>query len=178
MKKRNVKQFIRYIAVNILAAAIISLLLINYVATAYMIRGNSMNSVLMDHERVIISKIAVKLGKIHRFDIVVLRRPNEPGKSIIKRVIGLPGETIEIKEGDIYINGKKLFQPFLENREDFVYRANNMSPLKLREGYYFVMGDNRPVSHDSRSFGPVPRDDIFGKTIFRYWPFSRIGKVR
>lgn len=178
MKKRNVKQYIKYIAVNILAAAVISLLLINYVATAYMIRGNSMNSVLMDRERVIISKIAVKLGKINRFDIVVLKRPNEPEKSIIKRVIGLPGETVEIKEGDIYINGKKLFQPFLEKREDFAYRASNMSPLQLREGYYFVMGDNRPVSRDSRSFGPVPGDDIYGKTIFRYWPFSRMGKVK
>lgn len=178
MKNRNFKQYIKYIVVNILTAAILSLLLINYVASAYKIRGNSMNSVLMDRERIIISKIALSLGKINRFDIVVLYKPNEPKKSIIKRVIGLPGETIEIREGDVYINDKKLFQPFLNTRRDFISRSDNMRAMVIRDGYYFVMGDNRAVSHDSRSFGAVPRDSIFGKTFFRYWPLSRMGKVK
>ncbi len=180
MKNRNLKQYVKYIAVNILIAAVISLLLINYVASAYKIRGHSMNSVLMDRERIIISKIAVTLGKIERFDIVVLYKPNERKKSIIKRIIGLPGETIELREGDVYINDKKLFQPFLDTdtRKDFVARADNMRPMVIRDGFYFVMGDNRPVSHDSRSFGPVPRESIYGKTFFRYWPFSRMGRVK
>ena len=178
MKNPKFKQYIKYIVINILSAAILSLLLINYVASAYKIKGNSMNSVLMDRERIIISKISLCFGKINRFDIVVLYKPNEPKKSIIKRVIGLPGETIEIREGDVYIDNKKLFQPFLKPREDFISRSDNMPPMVIRDGYYFVMGDNRAVSHDSRSFGPVPGDSIFGKTFFRYWPLSRMGKVK
>lgn len=178
MKNRKFKQYFKYIVVNVLVAAILSLLLINFVASAYKIRGNSMNSVLMDNERIIISKIAVHLGAIDRFDIVVLNKPNEVKKSIIKRVIGLPGETIEIKEGDVYINNKKLFQPFLNTRSDFVSRADNMRAMVIRDGFYFLMGDNRSVSHDSRSFGPIPRKSIYGKTFFRYWPLGRMGKVK
>lgn len=178
MKNRKLKQHLKYIVVNILAAAILSLLLINYVASAYRIRGHSMNSVLNDNERIIISKIAVSLGALHRFDIVVLHKPNEPKKSIIKRIVGLPGETIEIREGDVYINNKKLSQPFLTPRDDFLARTDNMRAMVIKDGYYFVMGDNRAVSHDSRSFGPVPGESIYGKTFFRYWPLSRMGKVK
>ena len=177
MKKQKLKQYFKYIVLNILAAAIVSILLINYVASAYRIRGNSMNAALRDRERVIISKISLALGDIHRFDIVVLTKPNEPDKSIIKRVIGLPGETIEIKKGDVYIDNKKLNQPFLEREKDFTYRADSMKPLVIPGNHYFVMGDNRAVSCDSRYFGPVPREYIYGKTLFRYWPLSRIGNI-
>lgn len=178
MKKQKLKQYFKYIVLNILAAAIVSILLINYVASAYRIRGNSMNSALRDHERVIISKISLALGDIKRFDIVVLTKPNEPDKSIIKRIIGLPGETIEIKNGDVYINNKKLNQPFLKREKDFTYWADTMKPRVIPENHYFVMGDNRSVSQDSRYFGPVPREYIFGKTFFRYWPLSRMGKIQ
>lgn len=178
MKKQKLKQYFKYIVLNILAAAIVSILLINYVASAYRIRGHSMNSVLRDQERIIISKISLTLGDIHRFDIVVLSKPNEPDKSIIKRIIGLPGETIEIKKGDVYINNKKLKQPFLKRKKNFTYRVDTMRPLVIPEDHYFVMGDNRTVSQDSRYFGPVPRKYIYGKTLFRYWPLSRMGKIK
>ncbi|MCP5104602.1 MAG: signal peptidase I [bacterium] len=177
MNKKKIIQYLKYIVLNITVAALISLLLINYVASAYKIRGHSMYSELWDQDRIIISKLAIRTGSIERFDIVVLRKPNNPKKSIIKRVIGLPGETVEIREGDVYINSKKLKQRFLNENKNFPYRPDNMRPQKLREDYYFVMGDNRAVSHDSRSFGPVPRKYIYGITIFRYWPLSRLGKV-
>jgi signal peptidase I len=177
MKKQKLKQHFKYIVLNILAAAIVSILLINYVASAYRIRGSSMNSTLRDRERIIISKISLALGDINRFDIVVFSKPNEPDKSLIKRVIGLPGETIEIKKGDVYIDNKKLDQPFLKRKKHFIYRADFMKPLVIPGNHYFVMGDNRAVSQDSRYFGPVPREYIYGETLFRYWPLSRLGKI-
>ncbi len=177
MKDHGFKKYFKYVALNVLIAAIVSIFLINYVASAYKIKGHSMSSVLKDQERVIISKLGIRNGNIKRFDIVVLNKPNEPGKSVVKRVIGLPGEIIEIREGDVYINYKKLEQPFLSERENHSYQGDNMNPLLIRENHYFVLGDNRAVSHDSRSFGTVPEKYIYGKTIFRYWPLTRFGKI-
>lgn len=177
MKNQKIKQYLKSIVINILIAAVVSILIINYVASAYRVRGHSMNSVLRDRERIIISKLAVRFGHIDRFDIVVLHNPNEPSKSLVKRVIGLPHELVEIKDGDVYIDHKKLIQPFLKEHNGFVYKNENMKPLRIKEDYYFVMGDNRVVSRDSRSFGPVPKDSIYGITILRYWPLSRFGKV-
>ncbi|UCH96275.1 MAG: signal peptidase I [Candidatus Aminicenantes bacterium] len=176
MEKRKIKQYLKYIIINLLIAAGVSIFLITYVASAYKIEGNSMETVLSDQERVIISKWRVK-NNINRYDIIVLYKPDEPKKSIIKRVIGLPGEIIEIREGDVYINGKKLREPYLPNQKDIMFRSINMKPLLIQKDHYFVIGDNRPVSQDSRVFGPVSQKYIYGKTIFRYWPFSRFGKV-
>lgn len=173
------KQNFKYIVFNILVAAVASILLVNYVAAAYQIKGNSMNTTLKDDERVIISKLTLKTGVINRFDIVVLNKPIDAGNhSIIKRVIGLPGETIEIREGNVYINNKKLKQPFLGESESYINQTDNMKPLLLAPDSYFVMGDNRAVSRDSRNFGPVRADHIYGKTLFRYWPLSRLGIIK
>ncbi len=174
--KSKLRQYLKYIVFNILLAATISVLLINYVASAYQVKGHSMHSVLKDEERIIISKLGIEKGNIERFDIVVFHKPSEPEKSLVKRVIGLPGEIIELKGGKLYINNGELAQPFLTmgGRE-----ANQppMPPMMIPENHYFLMGDNRLVSHDSRYFGPVAVGYIYGKTIFRYWPPSRFGPV-
>jgi signal peptidase I len=177
-KERKFKDYIKYIILDILIAAVVSVLLITYVASAYKIEGNSMQTALNDQERVIITKLGVKDGNIDRFDIVVLYKPDDPKKSIIKRVIGLPEEIIEIRKGDVYINNKKLDEPYLKkNPKDLMYRSITMKPLLIGKSHYFVIGDNRPVSQDSRTFGPVPAKYIYGKTLFRYWPFSRFGTI-
>ncbi|HLP45494.1 MAG TPA: signal peptidase I [Candidatus Kapabacteria bacterium] len=178
MENHKLKHSFKYIAFNIFVAALASILLVNYVAAAYQISGDSMNTTLKDEERVIISRLSLKTGVISRFDIVVLNKPIEPCKSIIKRVIGLPGEIIEIKEGDVYINNKKLEQPFLEGTGISVNKEDYMKPLLIEPNHYFVMGDNRSVSRDSRNYGPVEAKYIYGKTLFRYWPFSRMGKIK
>lgn len=178
MDKQKIKQYLKYIVINVTLAALLSVVLINYVASAYRINGHSMYSVLEHRDRIIIYKLGLRSGNIHRFDIVVLDKPNEPSKSIIKRVIGLPGEEVEIKEGEVYINGRKLGQPFLKPHKGFIARGDNMRPRKVPRDHYFVMGDNRPVSRDSRNFGMVPLHCVTGKTVFRYWPPSRIGKVK
>lgn len=135
-----------------------------------------MERALKDQERVIITKLGVK-NNINRYDIVVLYKPDEPKKSIIKRVIGLPQEIIEIRQGDVYINGRKLPEPYLPREKDIMFRSINMKPLLIQEDHYFIIGDNRTVSQDSRVFGPVSQEYIYGKTLLRYWPFSRFGKV-
>lgn len=179
-KDRKFKDYLKYIILDILIAAVVSVLLITYVASAYKIEGNSMQTALNHQERVIISKIGVRGGNINRFDIVVMYKPDDPNKSIIKRVIGLPEEIIEIRKGTVYINEKKLNEPYLKHnnqRKDLIYQSIDMKPLLISKGHYFVMGDNRPLSQDSRTFGPVPQKYIYGKTLFRYWPFSRFGKI-
>ncbi len=176
-KDHKFKHYLKYIILDILIAGLVSVLLITYVASAYKIEGNSMEIVLKDQERIIISKMGVKEGGLKRFDIVVLYKPGNPKKSIIKRIIGLPEEIIEIRDGVIYINNQKQDETYLEKEKDLMFTSINMKPLLIQKGHYFVMGDNRPISQDSRSFGPVSEKYIFGKTLFRYWPFSRFGKI-
>ena len=89
----------------------------------------------------------------------------------------MPARIIEIREGDVYINGGKLPEPYLPGAKDIMFRSINMKPLLIQEDHYFVIGDNRTVSQDSRVFGPVSQKYIYGKTLLRYWPFSRFGKV-
>lgn len=176
-KNRKFKQYLKYIILDILIAAVVSVLLITYVASAYKIEGNSMQTALFDQERIIISKLSIRTDSIHRYDIVVLRKPDEPRKSIIKRVIGLPGERIEIKNGDVFVNGKKLPEPYLKKEKDLMFRSIRMKERVVPIDHFFVAGDNRTVSQDSRVFGPVPVQYIYGKTIFRYWPPAKFGKV-
>jgi signal peptidase I len=178
MEIKEFKHSFKYIALNICIAALASILLVNYVAAAYQISGDSMDNTLKDAERVIVSKLPIKTGVINRFDIVVINKPAEPCKSIIKRVIGLPGEIIEIKEGEVYINNKRLEQPFLQEPRFTVNETDYMTPLLIEPDHYFVMGDNRAVSCDSRNYGPVQAKFIYGKTLFRYWPFSRMGAIK
>lgn len=176
MKNPKFKQYLKYIILNILIAAVISILLITYVASAYKIEGNSMLTTLKDQDRIIISKLGVR-SNLKRFDIVVLYRPDNPEKSIIKRIIGLPEEIIEIRKGDVYINNQVLNEPFLDKNKNIMYRSVEMRPLLIQKDHYFVMGDNRPFSQDSRFFGQIPVKLIFGKPILRYWPFSRFGSI-
>ena len=175
----NKKEVIKYLVIDLLIAILISFFIINYIVSAFKINGNSMCPTLCDSERVIISKISLKFKKISRFDIVTLYKPNNPSKSVIKRVIGMPDEIIEIREGGIYINYKLLEEPFLNKNEiDFISRAIKMKPILIPPGHYFVLGDNREYSIDSRHFGIVPEKYIYGIVILRYWPFSKFGSIK
>lgn len=175
----NKKQFTKYLVINLLIAIIISYLIISYIASAFKINGNSMCPTLCDYDRVIISRISLKFKEISRFDIVTLYKPNEPDKSVIKRIIGLPDEIIEIRDGNVYINYKPLEEPFLkDSKKDFIYRSINMKPILIPRGHYFVLGDNREYSVDSRHFGVVPEKYIYGIVVLRYWPFSKFGSIK
>jgi signal peptidase I len=177
MTANRLKHFFKYVVIDILLAALISFFLINYVVSAYKIEGDSMMPLLRDQERILISKLAINGKNLHRFDIVVLFKPDEPEKSLVKRIIGLPEEIIEIRAGDVYINDKPLKQSLHSDSPEAMKSPNDMKALLIPHGMFFVMGDNRQISLDSRLFGPVPQKYIFGKAFFRYWPFAVIGRI-
>jgi signal peptidase I len=143
------------------------------------VEGTSMVPQLHDGERLLVNKLVyykiqgVSWGHLERGDIVVFWYPSDPDKSYVKRVIGLPGETVEIRRGHVYINGNELNEPYLDELNNQNLRENLVEHVK--EHYYFVMGDNRDNSSDSRVWGLVPEKYIYGKAFFRYWKPSNIG---
>ena len=138
------------------------------------VEGTSMLPELKDQERIFVNKFVYRFEKISRKDIVVFWYPRDPTKSFIKRIIGLPGDTVEIRSGTVYVNGERLKEPYL------VPEFSDKKSMDLRNvdpGYYFVMGDDRKFSSDSRTWGLVPEKYIYGKAVFRYWPVSQIGSI-
>ena len=128
----------------------------------------------MDQDRIFINKFIYRfgLGDIHRGDLVVFWLHGEPNKSYIKRVVGLPGDTIEVNDGAVIVNGKPLAEPYVPSE----YRDRiSKTPLKIQGEQYYLLGDHRSSSRDSRIWGPVHRRYIYGKAVFVYWPLQKIG---
>jgi signal peptidase I len=138
----------------------------------YRVVGQSMDPTLEQDERLIVSKLSYRLHEPQRGDIIVFHDPQDPGRNLIKRVIGLPGETLRIDQGQVYINERLIQEPYIES-----YSPYSQPPTPIPDGQYFVMGDNRNNSSDSRSWGTLPRDDIVGKAAFTYWPLRLWGPV-
>lgn len=143
------------------------------------VEGTSMLPQLHDGERLLVNKLvyyriqSVSWGHIERGDIVVFWFPNDPDKSYVKRVIGLPGETVELKNGRVHVDGKELHEDYLD--KEFTQTMPPPMTKKVDEHHYFVMGDNRDNSSDSRYWGLVPEKYIYGKAFFRYWKPGNIG---
>jgi len=161
--------------VVIVAAALLAALLIKtFLLQAFYIPSDSMNPTLVQRDRVLVNKLSYHFHDVHRGDIVVFTRPpgeNDPQiKDLIKRVIGLPGETIEGRDGQILINGRALHESYTAKNSPL----SDFSPRKIAPGHYFVMGDNRGNSKDSRVFGPIAKSLIVGRAFIRVWPISKI----
>ena len=138
------------------------------------VEGTSMLPELRDQERIFVNKFVYRISEINRKDIVVFWYPNDTSKSYIKRIIGMPGDTVEIKDGVVYINNKPLQESYI----DPTYMDRRSYPLKtVTAGYYYVLGDHRNQSNDSRMWGLVPEKYIYGKAVFRYWPVTKIGTL-
>ncbi|HEX8561125.1 MAG TPA: signal peptidase I [Pyrinomonadaceae bacterium] len=162
---------------DLVFAMMVMALVLVFVAQPVKVEGTSMLPRLHDGERIFVNKlIYYGLPEIERGDIVVFWFPNDPGKSYIKRVIGLPGETVQMRAGRIFVNGKELQEPYLEDSLNVA--ASDDPPVYVKPHYYFVMGDNRDNSSDSRSWGLVPEKYIYGKALFRYWPLSKASVIR
>jgi signal peptidase I len=163
--------WLRDLVVSIAVSAFIILFLYQPVR----VEGTSMLPVLEDQDRLFINKIAYRVGEIREGDVVVFQYPRDHAKSYIKRVIALPGDDLRIDHGRVYVNGERLKEPYLQRSFADDWSQPEMV-LPPRE--YFVMGDHRSISSDSRDFGPVDRDLIYGKAVFVYWPMEQVGVVR
>lgn len=159
---------------DLLIAILLALAIIAFVYQPVKVEGTSMSPHLADQERIFINKFIYRLEPIQRGDIVVFRFPRDPSKSFIKRVVGLPGEMVEIRRGVVYINGAPLQEDYLpvEENDRHSYPATRLPPNN-----FFVLGDHRRSSNDSRVWGTVHRDFIYGKAVFAYWPLERFGVI-
>jgi signal peptidase I len=138
------------------------------------VEGTSMAPLLSDQERIFINKFVYRFEPIGRGDVIVFWYPLDRSKSFIKRVIGLPGDTIEIRSGHLYLDGKELLEPYVPA---FYLDGSSYALRRIPADNYFVMGDHRDSSNDSRMFGPVPRQYIYGKAVFAYWPVDHFGSL-
>lgn len=161
------------VAETILPAIVIAVLINLFLAQATRVYGHSMEPSLYTNQRLVVEKLSYRLHPPRRGDVVVLRLPDRGPELLIKRVIALPGETIEIHDGKVYIDGHPLDEPYLNHRT-----GGSFGPLTIPEGQVFVMGDNRGASNDSRSFGPVPLENIVGRAWLSYWPPDHLGLVK
>src|ERR1022692_2506947 len=139
------------------------------------VEGTSMMPTLEDQERVFINKFVYRLEPIERGDVVVFRYPRDTSKSYIKRVIAVAGDRVKIEDGMVYVNDRQIAETYVpQTYEDVRSYPETVVPPHS----YFVMGDHRNLSNDSRDFGPVDESYIYGKAVFGYWPFAKLGKLR
>jgi signal peptidase I len=159
------------LVVSLLTAAFVVIFLYQPVK----VEGTSMLPGLEDQERIFVNRFVYRLEPISRGDVIVFRYPRDTSKSYIKRVIGVAGDRIHIVDGLVYVNGEPLSEDYVpEQYSDW----RSVPELTVPQGSYFMMGDHRNMSSDSRDFGPVAQKFVVGKAVFGYWPFEKLGKVR
>jgi signal peptidase I len=160
---------------DLIISLAISCFIIIFLYQPVKVEGTSMMPSLEDQERIFVNKFVYRLEPIERGDIIVFRYPRDPSKSFIKRVIGLAGDHIQIDAGRVFVNGKPV-------DEEYVPRAyedeRSYAEVVVPPDSYFVLGDHRSLSNDSRDFGPVGQSYIYGKAVFGYWPMDKMGRVR
>jgi signal peptidase I len=162
---------------DLLLSVVLAIVIILFLYQPVKVEGTSMMPALEDQERIFINKFVYKfgIGEIERLDTVVFWFPNDPSKSYIKRVIGMPGDRVEVRNGTVILNGQEIDEAYVprEFRDGLT-----IGPVTVPAESYFVMGDHRSSSNDSRAWGPVHRRYIYGKAVFAYWPPERMGIVR
>lgn len=164
------KSILRELIESVLPALVIVLVVNIFLAQATRVEGQSMEPNLHDNQRLIIEKVTYRFREPQRGDVIVLRRPTRSTEPLIKRVVGLPGETVAVRDGRVYVNGEALDEAYLDQQT-----WGTMPSRLVPEEHVFVLGDNRKASNDSRSFGVVPYDDIIGRAWVRYWPPDEAG---
>jgi signal peptidase I len=160
---------------DLIISLAISAFIIIFLYQPVKVEGTSMMPSLDDQERIFVNKYVYRLEPIQRGDIIVFRYPRDPSKSFIKRVIGLAGDRIRIEGGEVFVNGAALDEDYVP----VAYSDQRSYPEIVVPGHsYFVLGDHRTMSNDSRDFGPVDVGFIYGKAVFGYWPMDKMGRVR
>lgn len=184
------KEIVEWI-VSIVVAVALVLLIVNFVGKSYTVKGDSMDPTLKDGERVIVNLIGQRFGDVEKGNVIVFHATKD--NDYVKRVIGTAGDNIEYKEDQLFVNGKKVDEPYLdynEKHKDYNYITGSFTTKemneqtegldkvkdknKIPEGKLLVLGDNREVSKDSRSFGLIDEDQVVGKVSFSFWPLNEM----
>lgn len=175
MKKKTLG-WIRELVETVAIALVLAFLIRTFVVQTFYIPSGSMEPTLLVGDRIMAYKIFYGLNYVQRGDIIVFKFPLNPKKDFIKRVIGLPGDTVEIIDKKVYINGKKLVEPYAVHRDNWNvgFPRDDYGPVKVPPNSLFVLGDNRDSSEDSRYWGYVPEKNIVGRAFLIYWPPWRI----
>lgn len=165
----------RYWLRDLILSLLLAFIVIVFLYQPVQVEGTSMMPRLYDHERIFINKFLYRFEPIQRGDIVVFRYPLDPSKSYIKRVIGLPDEWVSIERGLVLIDGRPLTETYVPRS----YLDHDSYPsVHVQPGHYYVLGDHREASNDSRVWGTVDRDFIYGKAAFVYWPLDQLGALQ
>jgi len=159
---------------DLLIAIGLALVIIVFLYQPVKVEGTSMAPLLSDQERIFINKFVYRFEPIERGDVVVFWYPLDRSKSFIKRVVGLPGETVEIRQGALYVDSKNIPEPYVPAQYEDL---SDFAPVRVPKDSYFVMGDHRISSNDSRAFGPVESRFIYGRAVFAYWPVDHFGSL-
>jgi signal peptidase I len=156
-------------ALDVALGATFMMVLHMFVLQISIVKGHSMEPSLEDGDRLVVDRFAADIGDVHRGDVVVLRYPRNPSIDFVKRVVGLPGDHIAMRNGQVYVNGviQTAEWTCIEDRQD-------LPEATMPDGTYFVLGDNRPISCDSREFGLVTQELIKGRVRARFWPLDRV----
>ena len=160
---------------DLFISLIVSAFIIVFLYQPVKVEGTSMLPGLEDQERIFINKFVYRFNSIEPGDIVVFHYPRDPSKSYIKRVIGVAGDTVKIVHGQVFVNGRMLEEPYVP--EEYA-DLRSYPEIKVPPHSYFLLGDHRTSSSDSRDFGPVDHRFIYGKAVFVYWPMDKVGKLR
>jgi signal peptidase I len=167
----TLRAWIRDLVISLLVVAFVIIFLYQPVK----VEGTSMAPGLDDQERIFINKFVYRMEPISRGDVVVFRYPRDPSKSYIKRVVGLPGDRVRIENGVLFVNGRPLRERYIPPEyEDY----RSYPEVQVPEHSYFLLGDHRNMSNDSRDFGGVDQRYIYGKAVFVYWPVGKLGKLQ
>ena len=176
-KKRSVVGALVHWLRDLLFSVVLAVIVILFLYQPVKVEGTSMMPTLDDQERIFINKFVYRFHfeKIDRGDTIVFWFPGDPSKSYIKRVIGMPGDRVEVRDGNVIVNDHILVEDYVPQE----YRdQSEMRPTTIGPDEYFVLGDHRSSSNDSRTWGMVPRRYIYGKAVFIYWPLEKMGLLR
>jgi signal peptidase I len=161
---------------DVSVAVLFCFFLVTFVAQAFRVQGTSMQPLLDDGERIVVNKLLYRFHAIERGDVVVFWWPRDPKVSFIKRVVALPGDKVEIRDGVLSVNDRVVDEPYVLHAPGDS-DASNMPAKEVPQGFYFVLGDHRGSSNDSRNWGEVPEKYIYGKALARFWPVAKAGAI-
>lgn len=177
---KKILDFVMEILETITFVASLFIVVYLFILQPNQVKGASMEPTFVTSDYIFTSKITYKMRKPQHGDVIVFKSPANPDIEFIKRVIGLPGETVEVREGEVYVNDTQIPENYISAKTEEIPGGvlQEGKPITVPPDYLFVMGDNRPRSSDSREFGPIPESSIIGVVFYRYFPFSKLGAIK